>query len=92
MQTLRTILGLIWRTFVQAFFAILALVTIVGIWGYTSAMAILQYTPELDFTRLKLRQSVRILDRRDGDLYRFYDEEDRFYLPGVYCKIAMALV
>ncbi|HRH93262.1 MAG TPA: transglycosylase domain-containing protein, partial [Candidatus Peribacteria bacterium] len=25
---------------------------------------------------------MRILDRRDGDLYRFYDEEDRFYLPG----------
>lgn len=82
MQTLRTILGWIWRTFVQAFFAILALVTIIGIWGYTSTMAILQHTPELDFTRLKLKQSVRILDRRDGDLYRFYDEEDRFYLPG----------
>ncbi|HRH93263.1 MAG TPA: hypothetical protein PKV72_01880 [Candidatus Peribacteria bacterium] len=40
MQTLRTILGWIWRTFVQAFFAVLALVTIVGVWGYTSAMAI----------------------------------------------------
>ncbi len=82
METLRSILGWTWRTMVQAFFATLALVTIVGVWGYTSAMAILQYTPELDLTRLKLKQSVRILDRRGGDLYRFYDEEDRFYLPG----------
>lgn len=81
MGVLRSILGWIWRIGVQTFVATAALLTILGLWAYVSASAILAHTPELDFTRLKLKQSVRILDRRGNDLYRFYDQEDRFYLP-----------
>lgn len=81
MGVFRSILGWIWRCCLHGFFATTALLTVLGLWAYVNASAILAHTPELDFTRLKLKQSVRILDRRGNDLYRFYDQEDRFYLP-----------
>ncbi len=81
MRKLAIVIGFLWAIVLQLVVSLAALLTLTGVWAYGGVRTVLQNTPELDLARLKLRQSIRIVDRRGGDLYRLYDQEDRSYLP-----------
>lgn len=45
-------------------------------------IAFLQAGPVLDLSRLNFKQSIQILDRKDGPLYQFSSGENRIFLQG----------
>ena len=61
--------------------AVLALLVLLSLWGYSILLALLRSAPVLDRARLHLEQTVQIFDRDDSMLYQFAADQNRIFLP-----------